>query len=183
MTKITSNGQFFCYNKPMIKELEEKKERYDLMVLQAKALLEGETNLLANLANLSALIKESLPNSVFAGFYLYDGRELVLGPFQGHVSCVHIALGKGVCGEMAQKQIAMRVADVSKHPNYIACDSAAKSEIVLPIVKDGKLLGVLDLDSAHVADYDEVDEAGLSQMIEILLEASDWTFAMFEVDK
>lgn len=154
---------------------------YDLLLAQLEALLEGETNALANLANTSALIKEALPNSVFAGFYLFDGQELILGPFQGKVSCVHIALGKGVCGESAQKNQTLIVDDVTQHANYISCDSAAMSEIVVPIYRDDQLLGVLDLDSSLVGDYDETDRVYLERFVAILLEKTDWNFAMFGV--
>lgn len=154
---------------------------YDLLLAQLEALLEGETNALANLANASALIKEALPNSVFAGFYLFDGQELILGPFQGKVSCVHIALGKGVCGESAQKNQTLIVDDVTRHANYISCDSAAMSEIVVPIYRDDQLLGVLDLDSSLVGDYDETDRVYLERFVAILLEKTDWNFAMFGV--
>ncbi|WP_100206728.1 GAF domain-containing protein [Streptococcus sobrinus] len=159
----------------------EKKSAYDILLAQLKALLEGETNALANLANASALIKEALPNSVFAGFYLYDGQELILGPFQGRVSCVHIQLGKGVCGESAQKKQTLIVEDVTKHANYISCDSAALSEIVVPIYQGDQLLGVLDLDSRLVGDYDQLDQDYLEQFVAILLEKTDWNFAMFGV--
>ncbi|MGZ7246284.1 GAF domain-containing protein, partial [Streptococcus pyogenes] len=105
---------------------------YQLLIAQIDALLEGESNALANLSNASALLNQALPNSVFTGFYLFDGTELILGPFQGGVSCVHIALGKGVCGESAQMQKTIIVDDVTSHANYISCDAAAMSEIVLP---------------------------------------------------
>ncbi|SUN43123.1 GAF domain-containing proteins [Streptococcus criceti] len=154
---------------------------YDLLLAQLEALLEGETNALANLANASALIKEALPNSVFVGFYLFDGQELILGPFQGKVSCVHIALGKGVCGESAQKNQTLIVDDVTQHANYISCDSAAMSEIVVPIYRDDQLLGVLDLDSSLTGDYDETDRVYLERFVAILLEKTDWNFAMFGV--
>ena len=113
-----------------------KIENYEIMLAQANALFSNEKNLLSNLSNASAILKMTLPNSVFTGFYLFNGEELLLGPFQGGVSCVHIKLGKGVCGESAAKRETMIVADVTKHANYIACDSAAMSEIVVPMVKD-----------------------------------------------
>lgn len=143
--------------------------------------MEGDTNALANLSNASALLNQALPNSVFTGFYLYDGVELILGPFQGGVSCVHIALGKGVCGESAQKQETIIVEDVTQHANYISCDSAAMSEIVVPMVKDGQLLGVLDLDSRLTGDYDEVDRVYLEEFVRILLDKTVWDFGMFGV--
>ena len=109
-----------------------KIENYQLLLLQAQALFSDETNALANLSNASAMLNAMLPNSVFTGFYLFDGKELILGPFQGGVSCVHITLGKGVCGESAQTAKTLIVDDVTKHANYISCDSKAMSEIVVP---------------------------------------------------
>lgn len=160
---------------------EEKKSQYDLLLEQLKALLDGETNVLANLSNASALLKQALPRSVFAGFYLFDGTELVLGPFQGGVSCVRIALGKGVCGEVAAKQETMIVDDVRTHANYIACDAAALSEIVVPMLRDGQLVGVLDLDSSVVGDYDQLDQIYLEEFVAILVAGSRWDFDMFGV--
>lgn len=158
---------------------QEKKNQYQLLLAQLEALLEGETNALSNLSNASALLNQALPNSVFTGFYLFDGQELLLGPFQGGVSCVHIALGRGVCGEAADKQETIIVEDVTKHANYISCDSAAMSEIVVPMVKAGQLLGVLDLDSRLVGDYDQIDRDYLEQFVAILVDKTDWNFAMF----
>lgn len=157
----------------------EKISSYQLLLAQLEALLEGETNALSNLSNASALLNQSLPNSIFAGFYLYDGQELVLGPFQGGVSCVRIPLGKGVCGESAAKRQTIIVEDVRLHDNYISCDAAALSEIVVPMVKNGQLLGVLDLDSQLVADYDALDQEYLEKFVAVLVEKTDWTFAMF----
>ncbi|MGT2666084.1 GAF domain-containing protein [Streptococcus rifensis] len=157
----------------------QKIEAYNLLIAQLEALLEGETNPLANLSNASALLNQALPNSVFTGFYLYDGKELILGPFQGGVSCVHIALGKGVCGESALKQQTLIVDDVTTHANYIACDSAAMSEIVVPMMKEGKLLGVLDLDSRFKADYDRIDQDYLERFVSLLVDKTQWNFAMF----
>lgn len=161
---------------------QDKKNAYELMLAQAGLLLEKESNALANLSNMSALLKQTLPNSVFTGFYLFDGKELILGPFQGGVSCVRIALGKGVCGEVAQKRQTMIVDDVTKHANYIACDSAARSEIVVPMVKEGQLIGVLDLDSHLVGDYDDLDQAYLEQFVALLVEKTIWDFSMFGVE-
>lgn len=156
-----------------------KKENYDLLLAQAALLFDREINVLANLSNASAMLMQTLPNSVFTGFYLYDGQELVLGPFQGKVSCTRIKLGKGVCGESAQKQETLIVDNVKEHDNYISCDSAAMSEIVLPIVKEGQLLGVLDLDSHQVADYDQLDKDYLEKFIDLLLAKTNWDFSMF----
>ena len=136
--------------------------------------------MLATLSNASALLKTSFPNTVFAGFYLFDGNELILGPFQGGVSCVRIALGKGVCGESAASRQTVIVGDVKTYPNYISCDSSARSEIVVPMVKKGRLLGVLDLDSSLVDDYDDLDLKYLEEFVAILLEKTEWNFSMFE---
>ena len=158
----------------------EKESLYQMVNTQLTALLEGEPNVLANLSNASALLKTNFPNTVFAGFYLFDGNELILGPFQGGVSCVRIALGKGVCGESAASLQTVIVGDVKTYPNYISCDSSARSEIVVPMVKDGQLLGVLDLDSSLVDDYDEMDQKYLEEFVSILLDKTEWNFSMFE---
>ena len=158
----------------------EKESLYQTINEQLSYLLDGEPNGLANLSNASALLKSSFPNTVFAGFYLFDGNELILGPFQGGVSCVRIALGKGVCGESAASRQTVIVGDVKTYPNYISCDSSARSEIVVPMVKEGRLLGVLDLDSSLVDDYDELDQKYLEEYVAILLEKTEWNFSMFE---
>lgn len=158
----------------------EKESLYQTINEQLSYLLEGEPNVLANLSNASALLKTSFPNTVFAGFYLFDGNELILGPFQGGVSCVRIALGKGVCGESAASRQTVIVGDVKTYPNYISCDSSARSEIVVPMVKEGHLLGVLDLDSSLVDDYDDLDLKYLEEFVSILLEKTEWNFSMFE---
>lgn len=159
-----------------------KQEAYELMNAQAKALFSNETNALANLSNASALLNITLPNSVFTGFYLFDGKELILGPFQGGVSCVHIALGEGVCGESASLKKTLIVEDVTKHDNYISCDSKARSEIVVPMIKKGELVGVLDLDSSLVSDYDQTDQTYLEEFVTILLNHTRFNFAMFGVE-
>ena len=158
----------------------EKESLYQTINEQLSYLLEGEPNVLANLSNASALLKTSFPTTVFAGFYLFDGNELVLGPFQGGVSCVRITLGKGVCGESAASRQTVIVGDVKTYPNYISCDSSARSEIVVPMVKEGRLLGVLDLDSSLVDDYDYLDLKYLEEFVDILLEKTEWNFSMFE---
>ena len=158
----------------------EKESLYQTINEQLSYLLEGEPNVLANLSNASSLLKTSFPNTVFAGFYLFDGNELILGPFQGGVSCVRIALGKGVCGESAASRQTVIVGDVKTYPNYISCDSSARSEIVVPMVKEGRLLGVLDLDSSLVDDYDDLDQKYLEEFVSILLEKTEWNFSMFE---
>ena len=157
----------------------EKQSRYQLLNEELSFLLDGESNVLANLSNASALLKSRFPNTVFAGFYLFDGEKLILGPFQGGVSCIRIALGKGVCGEAAEFQETVLVGDVTTYPNYISCDSSAKSEIVVPMIKNGQLLGVLDLDSSEIDDYDSMDRDYLEQFVAILLEKTEWDFTMF----
>ncbi|EHI68651.1 GAF domain-containing protein [Streptococcus ictaluri] len=159
-----------------------KIEQYQLMLAQAQGLFARESNALANLSNASALLMTTLPHSVFTGFYLFDGKELILGPFQGGVSCVHISLGKGVCGEAAQSGKTVIVDNVMTYPNYISCDSAARSEIVVPMIKHNRLVGVLDLDSELVADYDEIDRDYLEQFVALLLEKTTFNFDMFGVE-
>lgn len=158
----------------------EKEAFYQTVNEQLSFLIEGEPNVLANLSNASALLKTNFPNTVFAGFYLFDGNELILGPFQGGVSCVRITLGRGVCGESAASRQTVIVGDVKTYPNYISCDSKALSEIVVPMVKDGQLLGVLDLDSSLVDDYDDLDQKYLEEFVAILLDKTEWNFSMFE---
>ncbi|MEI5992727.1 GAF domain-containing protein [Candidatus Enterococcus mansonii] len=159
----------------MWKSKEEKIATYQLLVQQQAAISEIEHDKIANLANSSALLADALPNTVFAGYYLFDGNELVLGPFQGKVSCTRISMGKGVCGEAAEKRLTLLVDDVKNHKNYISCDSAARSEIVVPMVQDGQLLGVLDLDSSVVNGYDEIDQKYLEAFVVALLENTDFS--------
>ena len=158
----------------------EKEVLYQTLNEQLSLLLEGEPNVLANLSNASALLKSTFPNTVFAGFYLFDANELILGPFQGGVSCVRIALGKGVCGESAANRQSVIVGDVKNYSNYISCDSKALSEIVVPMVKKEQLLAVLDLDSSVLDDYDEIDQKYLEEFVSILLDKTEWNFSMFE---
>lgn len=159
----------------MFKTEKEKIAAYELMIQQQAAIIEIEHDKIANLANSSALMADTLPNTVFAGYYLFDGAELILGPFQGKVSCTRIKMGKGVCGESAEKQETLIVEDVKAHKNYISCDSAAQSEIVVPMIKAGKLVGVLDLDSSVTHGYDKIDQQYLEQYVSVLLENTDFT--------
>ena len=149
----------------------EKKEAYELMLLKLKGLLEAESNWLANLANSSALLNETLPDTVFAGYYLFQEGELILGPFQGRVSCTRIQLGKGVCGESAAEKKTMIVDNVKEHENYISCDSAAMSEIVVPMLDNDQLIGVLDIDSSKTSSYDEIDQLFLEKFAASLVAA------------
>jgi GAF domain-containing protein len=146
-----------------------KPELYRGLTAQISALIEGETDAIANMANCAALIFYSLPEVNWAGFYLLKGGELVLGPFQGQTACVRIGFGRGVVGTAAEKRSIIRVSDVSKFPGHIACDSASRSEIVVPLVSaDSHLLGVLDVDSPELERFDAEDEAGLRAIGEIL---------------
>lgn len=158
----------------MWKSEKQKKDTYELMIQQLTGLTEIEHDVIANLANSSALLADALPDTVFAGYYLYDGDELVLGPFQGKVSCTRIKLGKGVCGESAEKQKTLIVDNVKTHENYISCDSAAMSEIVVPMVKDGVLLGVLDIDSGVTFSYDAIDQEYLEKFAAVLIDQSNF---------
>lgn len=152
-----------------MRKKEEKIQAYQLLLLQQKGLLESENNWLASLANSSALLNQTLANTIFAGYYLFSEGELILGPFQGKVSCTRIKMGKGVCGESALLQKTLIVDDVTKHANYISCDSAAMSEIVVPMMKEGQLIGVLDIDSNQIGMYDTIDQEYLEKYVELLL--------------
>lgn len=135
---------------------------YAELAQQAGGLMTGETNLIANAANFAALMFNALPDVNWAGFYLYDGKELVVGPFQGKPACIRIALGRGVCGTAAQTRETQLVEDVNAFDGHIACDAASASEIVVPLVRaDGSLLGVWDVDSPTVARFDAADRAGM----------------------
>src|SRR5438045_5762412 len=132
-----------------------KKELYGELAAQLLALTNDETDPVANMANCAALIFNSVPHLNWAGFYLLKGGELVLGPFQGRTACVRIALGRGVCGAAAEKRRTLRVADVTKFPDHIACDSASRSEIVVPLLTDdAHLIGVLDVDRPELDSFD-----------------------------
>ncbi len=144
------------------------KERYELLITQMQALLEGETDTIANLSNVSSLIFHSLDNVNWAGFYLYKNEELILGPFQGKPACMHISLGKGVCGAAATSRTTQCIANVHEFPGHIACDGASNSEIVVPIVIEGKLYGVLDIDSSEFGNFGTVDIQYLEMLVEEL---------------
>ena len=137
-----------------------KSERYALLLKQLGGLLEGESDLVADLSNAAALIHETF-GFWWTGFYLVRGRELVLGPFQGPVACTRIPFGKGVCGTAWQRAATVIVPDVEEFPGHIACSSASRSEIVVPILRDGEVRAVLDIDSRELATFDEEDAAGL----------------------
>ncbi len=145
-----------------------KKEEYELLVEQAKALVAGESGWIANTANLSALLFNSLNNVNFAGVYRFENGELILGPFQGMPACVHIQMGKGVCGTAAQTEKTQIVPNVHEFQGHIACDSASNSEIVVPIFKDDQLWGVFDFDSTKLDNFDETDKKYLTEIANVI---------------
>ena len=144
-----------------------KEEKYTSIIPQIKALLEGEDDLIANLANVCAALKEQF-NWFWVGFYLVKDEELVLGPFQGPVACTRIKKGKGVCGTSWQQEQTLIVPNVDEFPGHIACASASKSEIVLPLYLDGKIAGVLDVDSEYLSHFDEVDGEYLNEILMLI---------------
>lgn len=149
-----------------------KREHYDELQRQARGLLAGERNLIANAANFGALVYHNLPELNWAGFYLFDGNELVVGPFQGKPACIRIALGRGVCGTAAQTRQIQLVRDVNAFDGHIACDAASQSEIVVPLIlPDGSLLGVWDVDSPVIDRFDEDDRAGMQALCAVFMEA------------
>lgn len=151
-----------------------KSELYASLAAQLRSLFAEERDLIANAANLSSLLYHSLPDLNWTGFYFLKGDELVLGPFQGKPACVRIGLGSGVCGTAAKRRETILVDNVHDFPGHIACDSASNSEIVVPIVVGGRLIGVLDLDSASLSRFDDEDAAGLNDLVEIFVKATDF---------
>lgn len=144
---------------------------YDELARDLAALLASERDLIANAANTAALLYDALPGLNWAGFYLYKSGELVLGPFQGKPACVRIAIGRGVCGTAAERRSTVIVEDVHAFPGHIACDSASNSEIVVPLLKGRELLGVLDLDSPHLARFGASDRRGLENVAKIFVDS------------
>ncbi|PKM09243.1 MAG: diguanylate cyclase [Gammaproteobacteria bacterium HGW-Gammaproteobacteria-4] len=147
-----------------------KSEQYAQLLAQARALMHGERDRIANAANLSALIYHSLADVNWAGFYFYDGTELVVGPFQGLPACIRIPLSKGVCGAAASTGHSQRIDDVDTFPGHIPCDSASRSELVVPLFAGAELIGVLDLDSSKRARFDTEDQAGMEAIADAWLE-------------
>ncbi len=148
--------------------VDDKAARYRELLPQIASLLDGEPDLIANLANVTAALRACLPIASWVGFYLLrpagDRHELVLGPFQGNVACVRIAIGRGVCGTAAAERRTVIVPDVEQFPGHIACDAGSRSEIVVPILRDGQLVAVLDLDSYALAAFDDIDAAHLGEL-------------------
>lgn len=144
-----------------------KSEKYQAIIPQIKALIEGETDNVANMANVTAALKEQFA-WLWVGFYLVKGKELVLGPFQGPVACTRIRKGQGVCGTSWEKQATLIVPDVEAFPGHIACSSVSKSEIVIPIIREEQVIGVLDVDSEFPDHFDETDQHWLEQLLQAL---------------
>jgi len=150
-----------------------KREMFEDLTLEARGLLSGERDPIANAANLAALIWQSLPDLNWAGFYFRKGDDLVLGPFQGKPACVRIAMGKGVCGTAAAETKTIVVPDVHAFAGHIACDAASNSELVVPLVQGGRVVGVLDLDSPSLNRFDAEDAVGIETLARLWCEASD----------
>lgn len=149
---------------------DDKATLYAELVEQAQGLMHGETNTIANAANFAALVYDAVPDLNWAGFYLFDGTELVVGPFQGKPACIRIALGRGVCGTAAQTRQTQVIRDVHAFDGHIACDAASNSEIVVPLVKaDGSLFGVWDVDSPSVARFDDEDRKGMEALCRVFM--------------
>lgn len=156
----------------------DQKELYDLLARQAASLIEGCPLPLPTLSNIAALLWEALPEINWAGFYLAKGDTLYLGPFQGKTACTVIPFGRGVCGTAAASREIQVVQDVHQFPGHIACDSASNSEIVLPLVVHGELVGVLDIDSPLLSRFDASDASGLAAVAQILIEQVDWSHGL-----
>ena len=149
-------------------QAEDKKAFYELLSKQVEALTAGEEDVLANLANISSLLYLSMVEVNWAGFYILRGETLVLGPFQGKPACVRIPLGRGVCGTAAAEARSQRVDDVFEFPGHIACDADSRSEIVIPVMNDGRVVAVLDIDSPVASRFDEQDLAGVEAIVKSL---------------
>ncbi|QCO66958.1 GAF domain-containing protein [Luteimonas yindakuii] len=149
----------------------DKPQQYAQLADQARALLHGERDRIANAANLSALVYHTLPDLNWVGFYFFDGTELVVGPFQGQPACVRIPLDRGVCGAAARTRTTQRVDDVHAFPGHIACDAASRSELVVPLADGDRLIGVFDLDSPEPARFDADDQAGLEAIAAIFMDS------------
>lgn len=149
---------------------------YATLLIEAQSLFEGERNIIANAANCAAMLFAALGQVNWAGFYFREGEDLIVGPFQGKPACIRIPKGKGVCGAAAAQQQTIIVQDVHEFPGHIACDAASRSEIVVPLIRSGRVVGVLDIDSPIVGRFSNNDKVGLEAICEALLEASNWEF-------
>ncbi|WP_194832242.1 GAF domain-containing protein [Nocardia sp. XZ_19_369] len=149
----------------------DRTEQYRQLAAQAEALVAGEQDRVANAANLASLVFHALPELNWVGFYFYDGHELVVGPFQGKPACVRIPIGKGVCGTAARSRETQLVPDVHAFPGHIACDAETRSEVVIPLVHNGELIGVFDLDSPKPERFDEIDQRGLESVAQAFIDS------------
>ncbi|MBS7695971.1 MULTISPECIES: GAF domain-containing protein [unclassified Chelatococcus] len=156
-----------------VMDSDDKGEFYRELGTQLQALLDGERDATANAANTSALLFQMMPDLNWAGFYFMRGGELVLGPFQGKPACVRIPVGRGVCGAAVERRQSVLVEDVHTFPGHIACDAASRSELVVPLIKDGAVIGVIDLDSPHEGRFDALDQSGIEVIATIYLSASE----------
>ncbi|MDR3611335.1 MAG: GAF domain-containing protein [Ignavibacteriaceae bacterium] len=154
----------------IINKTQSIQKQYEELILLIKSLLNKKDNIISNLSNFTAVLKQNFEKISWVGFYLYDGEKLYLGPFQGKAACTQIELGKGVCGSSALTGKSIIVADVNKFPGHIVCDSDSKSEIVIPIIKNNKIRGVLDIDSASINSFDETDKEFLEIICNFLVE-------------
>lgn len=161
---------------------QDKAARYDMLLEEARALTEGVRHPIANLANLAALLYHGLPEVNWCGFYLMDGGSLLLGPFCGLPACIRIPLGRGVCGTAAATGVVQRVPDVHAFPGHIACDGASNSEIVLPIRFDGRVIGVLDIDSPEFDRFDRTDEVKLCELVSLIEDSCDLDRTCYEIE-
>lgn len=146
-----------------------KSAQYDLIIQQAQSLTSGESDVIANMANLSALLFNSLSDVNWAGFYLFKEQQLILGPFQGQPACIRIPMGKGVCGTAASQRETQVIEDVHQFEGHIACDAASNSEVVVPILHNDALIGVLDIDSPSVGRFDQQDAEGLQRIVDVFV--------------
>ena len=171
MTDLPRTGEI---GEEMTEHIREKEKFYQELLEEGSALIQGERDWIANFSNISALLYQRLDNINWAGFYLLKEEQLVLGPFQGKPACIRIALGRGVCGTAAIERQSQVVEDVHAFPGHIACDSASNSEIVVPLIQEGKLIGVLDVDSPILHRFDQVDKKYLEELAGILLLGCDF---------
>lgn len=162
---------------------DDKRDCYHLVKEQLKGLLYDETYVIPNLSNTAALLNCALKDINWVGFYLMNQGELLLGPFQGNTACIHIAVGRGVCGAALKNDMTMRIADVHEFPGHIACDSASRSEIVIPIHHNGIIVGVLDIDSPSLSRFDEVDQEELETIVRMIETGCDWSKTAYNLEK
>jgi len=158
----------------LIANISDKPARYAELITQWRAVTDGESDLIANLANTTALVRTALPQASWVGFYIMRQGELVLGPYQGNVACVRITLDRGVCGAAARTKAVQLVPDVEQFPGHIACDAGSRSEVVVPVMRHGEVVAVLDVDSYDLAAFDQQDADGLTEVARCCAELAGW---------